>query len=136
MAHTSVSYTLSTKQLSRLSYCTTVKYGISPNWPWRRLRDSTFAPHIRWPGSIHQRELSMEFGSIQRRRRSGRMQHGFHCQVYPGPLSDNRDVRGNGTDLYGLRWQQTAERVNATSVMVGAAAVLGRNQGCNWIQCE
>ena len=31
-------------------------------------RDSTFVPHIRWPGSIGQRGVPTEFGYIQRRR--------------------------------------------------------------------
>jgi hypothetical protein len=65
--------------------------------------------------------------------KTARMRHGFHCQVHPDPLSDDHVVRGNETDLYGLRWRQTAERVNAASVVVGAADVLGRNRRCNWI---
>jgi hypothetical protein len=38
----------------------------------------------------------------------------------------------NKTDLGGLRWRQTAERVDAASVVVGATNVLGRGR-YNWI---
>ena len=67
--------------------------------------------------------------------RTGRMRHAHNCRVHPGPPSDDRDVRGDETDLYGLRWRRTAERVDAASVVVGATDVLGRNR-CNWIRCE
>jgi hypothetical protein len=67
--------------------------------------------------------------------RSGRIRYENYPRVHPGPLPDDRDVRGNETNLYGLRWRQTAERVDAASVVVGAADVLGRNRR-NWVRCE
>ena len=55
-------------QLSRLSYCTAAKRGTSPKLPWQGSRDSTFVPHIRWPGSIGRRGVPTESGSIRRRQ--------------------------------------------------------------------
>ena len=67
--------------------------------------------------------------------RPGGMRHEHDCRIHPGSPSDDRNVRGDETDLYGLRWRRTAERVDAASVVVGATDVLGRNR-CNWIRCE
>ena len=63
---------------------------------------------------------------------SGRMQHGICHHIYPGPLSDNWDVLCNQTNFDGLSGGQTAERFDATDVVVGATGVPGHNQ-CNWI---
>ncbi len=58
---------------------------------------------------------------------TGRMRHGHHCRVYPVPPPDDRSVHGNETNLQGLYGRQTAARVHAASVVVGATNVLGRN---------
>ena len=67
--------------------------------------------------------------------RPGGMRLAHARRVYPDPTPDDRKVRGDETDLYGLRWRRTAERVDAASVVVGATDVLGRNR-CDWIRCE
>jgi hypothetical protein len=67
--------------------------------------------------------------------RTGRMQHGHHCRIYPVPLPDICSVRGHEIRLQGLYGGRTVARVDATSVVVGATNVLGRNR-CNWIRCE
>jgi hypothetical protein len=61
---------------------------------------------------------------------AGRMWHGYHCHVYTVPPPDNCNVHGDETNLQGLSGGQTAARVDALSVVVGATNVLGRYQ-CN-----
>ncbi len=60
-------------------------------------------------------------------RRTGRMRHGHHCHVYPGPPPDDYIVHGDETSLQGLHGGQMVARVDAASVVVGATNVLGRN---------
>ncbi len=57
---------------------------------------------------------------------AGGMRHGNHRRLYPVLPPDNRNVRGGKTNLHGLSGGQTAARVDATSVVVGATNVLGR----------
>jgi hypothetical protein len=66
---------------------------------------------------------------------TGRMWRGHHRRVYPVPPPDDCSVHGNKTSLQGLYGGQTAARVDAASVVVGATNVLGRNR-CNWIRCK
>ncbi len=61
-----------------------------------------------------------------------RMGHGQHCHIYPGPASDDHNVRCNQANLDGLSGRQMLERVNAAEVVVGATNLSGRNQS-NWI---
>ena len=57
-------------------------------------------------------------------RRSRRMRRRIHCHIYPGPLSDNRDIHCNLTNCDGLLLEgQTAERYDAAAVVVGATNV-------------
>jgi hypothetical protein len=121
-----------TKQSSKLSYYTEARCGISPNRPWQSSRVFTYAQRIEKASTMEgcQRDL----GLSKDKGRSGRMRHAYACRIYPGPPSDDRDVRCNKTNLDGLYGGQAAARVDTTSVVVGATDVLRCNRQCNWIE--
>jgi hypothetical protein len=53
------------------------------------------------------------------------MRHDYYHCVHPVPQLENCNVRGDETNLQGLSGGQTAERVDAVSVVVGATNMLG-----------
>ncbi len=80
--------------------------------------------------ALAEEECQWSLGLSVNGGRTGRMRHGHHCQIYQVPLPDDCNIRGDETCLQGLYGGQTAARVDAASVVVGATNVLGCNP-CN-----